>query len=376
MLKVISQEQNLTEMTSEIQLLITCLRCYLKTETPDRIAYLAKSEKIQWEKLLHYSNKHRVTSLLFHVLQNSIDVQVPDEFLEQLKNVTQRIVTRNLFLTNRLLQLLKAFDSNGIKAIPIKGPSLAMGSYHSLTLRQFKDLDILVRQEDALQARDILVFLGYESTYGYTRQQETVQLRSAYFKDYNYFHREGQVIVDLHWRLLQQYLSLQLDHTRLWERARTTDLCGYSTLTLSPEDNLLFVCIHGARDRWITLKLICDVATVLTAEALDWEKVLNLAKEMGCQRRLFLGLYLAYQLMEIVLPETVLAAINDCTSVQPLAQKVIFQLQNPLNEQQPFLERGLFDLQARERWRDKITYGIYQPLLLMARRNGLAPFFI
>jgi len=60
---------------------------------------------------------------------------------------------RNVFLTNKLFEILNLFKKNDILALPFKGPVLAESVYGDLSLRQFVDLDILVHNHDAISTK-------------------------------------------------------------------------------------------------------------------------------------------------------------------------------------------------------------------------------
>ena len=47
-------------------------------------------------------------------------------------------------LAKKLLEILALLDREGVRAIPFKGPTLAVKAYGDLTLRPFSDLDIFV----------------------------------------------------------------------------------------------------------------------------------------------------------------------------------------------------------------------------------------
>jgi hypothetical protein len=90
---------------------------------------------------------------LYQSLNTTCPEAVPKANLAQLRNYFHANAQRNLFLTQELLKLLTLFKTNGISAIPYKGPVLAVAVYGNLALRQFGDLDILVHKRDVLRAK-------------------------------------------------------------------------------------------------------------------------------------------------------------------------------------------------------------------------------
>ena len=74
---------------------------------------------------------------------------------------------------------------------------MAIAAYGNLALRQFTDLDLLVRQEDALRAREILLGNGYR-----TDLQLNTRWEEAYLHGYDEFvlySPHGYPLVELHW---------------------------------------------------------------------------------------------------------------------------------------------------------------------------------
>ena len=360
----------------EIELLLYCSCTNLSELNQNKIKNLI-SQSIDWTYLVQTASFHKVIPLLYQNLNNICPELVPQDILVQLKQLFRANTTRNLFLTNELLKLLDLFESHEILAIPIKGAVLAAYAYGHLGLRQFTDLDILVREEDAVKARDLLVSAEYESTYNFTREQEIARLKSPYCKDNNYFHKHTGVNLDFHWQLLQKYLSFPLKHEELWQRHGKVMIAGKTVRNLSPEDNLLFLCLHGSRDRWNKLRLISDLDHLIeVSPEINWSWLINQAKMLGCKRRLLLGVLLAKNILATELPKEVLQLIKAEPKLESIAAeltKKLFELTDipPTNQ-----ERYLFDLSIRERILDKVNYSLHQSIVVFARNNRILPAWI
>ncbi len=88
----------------------------------------------------------------------------------------QRVSALNILLTHELQKLLALFADNDVRAVPYKGPALALQLYGNVALRQFSDLDILVHPRDVLRARDLLLAEGYAQLPPLTDGQQAVLL--------------------------------------------------------------------------------------------------------------------------------------------------------------------------------------------------------
>ncbi|MEO0844159.1 MAG: nucleotidyltransferase family protein, partial [Cyanobacteria bacterium J06643_5] len=177
---------------------------------------------------------------------------------------------------------------------------------------------------------------------------------------------------DFHWQLLQKYLSFPLHHEELWQRHGTVSIAGKAVRNLSPEDNLLFLCVHGSRDRWNKLRLISDVAHLIEAEPeMNWVWLIEQARKLGCTRRFLLGMLLAKNILGTELPEKILQNIEAEPRIKSVATELSQKLFEKDNAPAKLIEKSLFDISVRERILDKVNYSLYQSILVVARNNNL-----
>jgi hypothetical protein len=75
---------------------------------------------------------------------------------------------------------------------------------------------------------------------------------------------------------------------------------------LGIEPTLLYLCCHGAKHAWYRLFWLCDVAHLLhNGHAINWERVMNTAGNIGIQRVLAQGLILSNLLFGGTVPKPV-----------------------------------------------------------------------
>jgi hypothetical protein len=262
---------------------------------------------------------------------------------------------RNLFLTGELLNLLTLFETHQIPAIPFKGPVLAASVYENLALRQFLDLDILIHTQHVAKARELIVSQGYRRQFDLNDSQEAAYIR--WYPAHGFVREDGKVVVDLHWAMTSRGFSFRLDPERLWEHPEAISLGGKELLTLSPENLLLFLCVHGGKHSWERLGWICDIAELIRSrKGMDWRTVMDQARALKSERMLFLGLYLASDLLEATLPEEVGAKVHSDPAVKSLATQVCERLFRELDSQPGLFEGWRFQLRIRDRLRDGCRY--------------------
>jgi len=338
----------------EVELLLCCARPGADPARAERIRVLIQ-EGVDWDRLLRLARQHSVMPLLYQRLSAACPESVPQGLLDRLRGRFQANARRNVFLTKELLRLLSLLEAHGIPAIPLKGPTLAVSAYGDLALRQFSDLDILVPRQDVASAGDLLIAQGYHPRDHQTDAQKIAALQVRFHRQ---FVRSDEALVELHWGLIDWQFSFSFDLDRVWERFETISLLGTEVRSLSPEDLLLFLCVHAAKPghRWRRLGWICDVAGLLHAHpGLDWGRVMAEAQRLGSERRLLLGLRLAGDLLGTLLPEPVRGRMQSDPVVQMLAAQVCGRLGGSTDNRHT-LEGPRFDLQVMERRRDRARF--------------------
>jgi hypothetical protein len=352
------------DLRMEDRLILGVARLHLGSRERSLIKALVK-EKLDWHYLLRAAHGHGVIPLLNRHLNATGPELVPEIVRGSLREYVREIAFNNLLLTSELLTILARFEAQGIPAISFKGPALAAFAYGDLSLRQFIDLDVIICRKDFQKAKEILVARGYRPDPPLSAQIESILLKTDY--DYAFWHETPAILMELHWDFAPGYLSRPMASLISWEGLERRNLQGKSILDLSPEVLLLAICVHNTKHMWERLGWICDVAALVDSQPrLDWGKVLGLAQEVGNERMLLLGLFLAKDLFETSLPENICERWRADLTVKFLADRVKERL---------FQEAGChtllksipFHILAKERWRDKLRYCLRMPFTPNAR---------
>ncbi len=340
-------------MRPEAELLLSCARVRLDPEGAERIQRLLRKD-LDWAYIFRRAHSSGMMPLLYWHLRATSPGVVPEAILHSLQDHFYKVAGYNLFLTKELLDLLKLFEGHGIRAIPFKGPVLAAGVYGNLGLRQFADLDLLVRTRDVPQAKALLISRGYRPELEPTPAQDLALIRHHHSLS---FLRKQERVVEIHWRFAQRSYSIPLDPEPLWERAVSIPLDGQEIPTFSPEDLLLILCTHGARHAWDRLVWICDIAELTrTYTGMDWGWVLDQSARLRSTRILLLGLFLAHDLLGASFAEEILYRMWGDPAIQTLASQVRERLFADTNDPVERAETFLFFLRARECVRDRVRH--------------------
>ncbi len=352
----------------EVQLLLCCTRTFINAATAETIENLCYDD-LDWTWLLSLAAQHDVSCLIYQTLQDTCSEAVPAPVINQLRQEFQTCTLNNLFFTQELLKLLALFEAHHIPVLPYKGPALALALYGNLSLRTFCDLDLLIRPQDLIQVKLLLAAEGYD-TLAVDDTQEAANVWSDSERDF--VRQDGKVVLDLHWRITPRFFPFELPVEELWKRCQPLDLLGARVSTLAPEDLLLALCVHGAKECWGKLKWICDVAELIRANPnLDWDSVQTGAKHLYSQRMLLLGVALAWQLLGTRLPETMQAAIRSDRTLSALMQQVCRYLFGAPPGQSRHLSPTLFRLCVRDRARDQMQYFVWRLFVPNVRDRSL-----
>lgn len=338
----------------ELELLLCCARTCVDRETTDRIKALV-SEDIDWEFLIRTALQHQVGPLLYLSLKEICRDAVPKASFDQLRYYFYFNEHWSSVFAEKLLDLLNLFETHGIPALPFKGPILAHTIYGDVLLREFTDLDILVQRHNVLRAKKLLVSEGYRplTHLNGTREEDYVKLHIHY----DFIDPDDKVLLELHWALTRWHYACPFAPERVWRRLERVSLNGKRVLNLSPADLFLVLCTHACRHRWCQLQWICDIAELIRVNYnMDWEELMELARALGSQRVLLLGLYLARDLLEADLPHEITQKMESDPVVQTLADQVYKRLFSERNGAAKFFENPLFQLRLKERFRDKVRY--------------------
>jgi hypothetical protein len=334
------------------------LCCGTALNSPGKVSRIRRLTQggIDWPYLTRTARRHGVMPLLYWNLKEIHFETVPEGVLKELCNEYRINMIRNLFLTAKLFNLLDLFQTHGISAIPYKGPTLSVLAYGDICLRHFVDLDFIVHKHDVLRAKGLLQSQGYRPEYVLSPDQELAYLQHEC--EYNFFHDHKSIPIELHWDIVQKYFSCHVDVNKLWDDLKPVSLLGKEVMTLSPEKLLVVLCVHnGGKHQWGTLEWICDIAQLIgVRKDLDWERILDNALRSGIARILFLGLYLAKDMLGADIPNEINKRLMNDSAIPSLAEEVRKRIFAETESVPGEAERFVFYLRMRENVKDKMQY--------------------
>ncbi len=306
---------------------------------------------VAWRALLARAEEHGVLGLLTEWLKE-LNSPAPPDIRETLREWERRQTVFALSLIAEMFRLLGRLAGLGIEALVTKGPALSVRCYGEPGRRQYGDLDLIVRDKDIRRSTEAMIALGYTPTVPLSA------IQASKFPGEYAFHKPGtQLLVEFHTERTFRYHPRRLPIEELFERCAYVAIDGREIPALSIEDELVLICVHGAKHFWERLMWIGDVGALVSKKnAVDWDRARAAAREVGAERILRLGLRLAMDVVGAELPEQVAAQVRSDSVVARLATQITKRLAAGDPRRMSILERAAFRVKMRGGFWDGVAY--------------------
>src|SRR6266853_4141883 len=229
---------------------------------------------VDWARLLALAEDHGVASHLIASLRGFEEGLIPPETRQALVDRQRAQIFLTLRLTAELFRILQQFTSEGIGALVVKGPVLAVRAYGDPAMRAYGDLDLLVRQRDIRRATELM------SAAGYAPAVPLSAIDSGKIPGQYLFSKpDSKLIVELHNDYTLRYFPRRLPLEDFFARQVRVRLDASEVPAPSVEDELVLMCIHGAKHFWERLMWIADVAGCSRAKRVSIGSALRIRRK-------------------------------------------------------------------------------------------------
>ncbi|HEU0299342.1 MAG TPA: nucleotidyltransferase family protein [Longimicrobium sp.] len=228
---------------------------------------------------------------------------------------------RALHLAGELANVAGILQAAGVVPLAFKGPALAIQAYGDASLRDYGDLDLVVRREELDAAGAALVQAGFQDLS--TSAGRAALLREGHHLKYR---REG-VLVEVHWRFAKALFGFTEEVAGLWDRAEALDIRGRRVQALSVPDHLLALAIHSSRAMWSSLDAtVCCVRLAGRMAPEAWHGVAERAREWRCEEALRVSLLLGEHMLGAPYPRELAGRLPPTPGARRLAVRVAAEL--------------------------------------------------
>ena len=276
---------------------------------------------LDWEFVVKEAAVNSILPLVARQISAvAADIAPPGQ-IERLTKAARANALRCLTLTAELIRITDLLKAAGVQAMPYKGPVLAAQAYGDVALREFEDLDIILRQRDMAKVDEIAKSVGYRPNHRWVFNSGAAS--SVVPGEYDYRDEARGMVVEFHTEFTLRHFPVIPDLDELSRRLVPVMLSGHEIRTFAPEDMLVLLCIHGAKDFWERISWIADISEFVRAHPqLDWDAVFRRAEGLRAGRMLRVGLALAVKLLSAPFPEEVSArALHD-----PVAETIASEI--------------------------------------------------
>jgi hypothetical protein len=308
---------------------------------------------VDWAKVIRLAEHHGVLPLVYQALR-AYAGSIPATILEELRNRYEQNARKNLRFTAELFRILDCLEGHAIPAIPLKGPALAETVYGNLALRDFSDLDVLVKQDDVLKAKAALGALGYAANIQLSSAQERAYLATGY--EYTFDGPAGKNLLEIQWGILPRFYAVEFPIRECFGRARSLNLWGRTVRALAPEDLLLALCVHAAKHAWVRVHWLRDITGVVETKALEWPVFERRGVELGLARMIGVSLRLAHRLLRANVPQSVRNLWTEDPEIERLSEDVVRGLSTAETYDAESLRYFRLMMRLRERGSDQMRF--------------------
>jgi len=261
-----------------------------------------------WDYLVKTIIDRGIGPLLFKklpLLSNSS--QIPENVKTKLQQSYYKTFIRSAYLYEHFKKVAEAFLEHNIPVIALKGVYLSECLYQDIGLRQFSDIDLLVKEENGLTCLSILEALGIKPfdsnvTDFIGTKSEVVHYNPMVLND---------VSVEIHIKLHRKNKSYHIKVDKFLNDAVPVTINEQHVKTLSLNDLLIYLCVHldkhftGGNVQFTSFNDITNLLSKYENE-IDWVVFTHRCKENECEMLVYKYLILINKYFNAPLPNDII----------------------------------------------------------------------
>ena len=308
---------------------------------------------LEWEAALSLAQVQGLLPLLHERLAEIGDL-VPDVIRRAVTRAFEQNARQTLWLTQVLFDVNDLFQRHGIEALPYKGAVLAQLLYGNVALRQYSDVDVMVRAADVHRARAVLQDSGFISALYLSVREEQAYIATGY--EYTFHAGRYTNVLELQWRVLPHFYAIDFDVAGFFRRSQKIRICERTLATLGNEDLLLVLCAHAAKHGWAKLSWTREVAELAQSRKIHWDRVMEPCRSLGIRRIVAATFCIASKLLGTPVPAAVLPLILHDDALGQIAREVSRGIESGQEHDVESLAYFRSMAQLRERRRDRLQF--------------------
>ena len=272
--------------------------------------------------LWQVAQENELESIIAHKFRDKV---VADEIPEFWENAHEVNLARISEYMRELDRVAEALDRKGIPLVALKNSGIARGIYPCFGCCPMGDLDLLVERRHFREACSTIINDGYCLELRYSSRIQDLEAAESYGSaEFCKNLSAGlKLWLELQWRPVGgRWLSLKREPEGDDLIARSNEIRGTKARLLSPEDNLLSVCLHTAKHSYVRapgLRLHLDVDRIVNRQLINWDIFLKQVLSLRVKTPVYFSLIIPKVLFDTPVPEDVLSRLKP----PPWKEKVI-----------------------------------------------------
>jgi hypothetical protein len=246
------------------------------------------------------------------------------------------------------------FGKRGITLVALKNSGITRALYPFYGSCPMGDVDVLIEKESFSLAHKLLIENGYTLKFRSSLEVDTYEsaLEGGGAEYFKMLKSGAKLWFELQWRpIAGRWITPDREPKAQELISRSTQINGSFVHLLSPEDNLLQVCIHTGKHSYVRapgFRLHTDVDRIVRSSLIKWPLFIELANKHRVRTVTFFSLALASDLLGTPIPMQVMRELCPPSWKLKLIRKSLLNV-------------GLFDPDGKK-W-NKITYLYFVSLL-------------
>ena len=188
------------------------LECAKPQPNLQRLAEILRAP-LDWPSLIAFAEDHGTLGLTAARLLDYNETLLPSKSRDSVRAWRRNQTLFTLNLSAEMFRLFGCFAASGVAVLVIKGPVLSVRCYGDPGLRQYGDLDLIVRDKDILHSAELMISLGYEPSV----PMAAIQAKKIP-GEYNFHQISTKLLVEFHTELTFRYHPRPLPLEELFRR--------------------------------------------------------------------------------------------------------------------------------------------------------------
>lgn len=272
-------------------------------------AFKSSTDEIGWDDFTLRAIDHGLGPLIYEKLGGRADTDgIPETALAQLRESFYVSLADYMRYTAELEKLLNELRESNTEVVILKGGALANTVYPHPALRPFSDIDLLVKEQDWQNVRAAFMKLGYTCKKKDFEKLPT-RLASNDMMDHWLAFQKDDLSFDIKLDLFELGIGAIMADD-IWASAVCHRAGNTKILSLSPEYQLLHLCVHLNRHGFKRIMWFNDIFLLLQNEAIDWQRVVAIARKERLLPVIYHVLYYINKIFGETVPEDRLATLR------------------------------------------------------------------